>query len=493
MYDVIIDMKGYLYLKDFLDLTNLDAYLSDETLNDKLVIEKGNITTAIADIEKYNVELQALLDTNNTNISEGFREYEHLARQYKIYSSNLDNAIKRAKLTWLTEEDDELIVQKNYQITTIKVGAKFELKNIVFDFGKATLRDESKVELDKLYDIMDRSDVIIELGGHSDNVGSDESNKKLSQQRVNSVREYLVSKGIESGRIAAVGYGEERPVATNETDAGRQRNRRVEVQITDIRPREGSDILTAEELKKKEAAAQQFDLLSTLQYASKIGGLPKGSPCSDKIGFLYGDKKPKTTTSKSASGEYVSMEDYIFQEKTIRLANFGYSKDTYSGGLIGVQYISNEDVDNEFFMKFHGELYPLGLGDSVKFQLGGGVMAAYQTMNMTSLPLFILGGVNTNLVFINKLRGIDGGNTKSLAMMLHIPIGAQYIYKYNDDITIAPELTYNIGLFKNKLHGAKSGYLGIGANAKWKFVQGGLFINLGSHVKYFGLRAGVTF
>ena len=72
----------------------------------------------------------------------------------------------------------------------------------------------------------------VELGGHTDDTGSNEINAKLSQDRADAVREYLIGKGIEPDRIASKGYGETKPVATNDTDAGRQQNRRVEFVIT---------------------------------------------------------------------------------------------------------------------------------------------------------------------------------------------------------------------------------------------------------------------
>jgi outer membrane protein OmpA-like peptidoglycan-associated protein len=69
----------------------------------------------------------------------------------------------------------------------------------------------------------------IEISGHTDNVGKKSANKKLSQQRADAVRAYLVAKGIDPDRIKAVGYGDEKPVASNDTSEGRQKNRRIEV------------------------------------------------------------------------------------------------------------------------------------------------------------------------------------------------------------------------------------------------------------------------
>jgi len=68
----------------------------------------------------------------------------------------------------------------------------------------------------------------IEISGHTDNVGNRRANKVLSEKRAKACRDYLVSKGIDSGRIDAAGFGDERPIASNDTEEGRQKNRRIE-------------------------------------------------------------------------------------------------------------------------------------------------------------------------------------------------------------------------------------------------------------------------
>ena len=67
--------------------------------------------------------------------------------------------------------------------------------------------------------------------GHTDSVGSDKLNQKLSEERANSVRDFLIDKGIDAGRLTAIGYGESKPIATNNTRAGRAQNRRVEINL----------------------------------------------------------------------------------------------------------------------------------------------------------------------------------------------------------------------------------------------------------------------
>jgi outer membrane protein OmpA-like peptidoglycan-associated protein len=107
-----------------------------------------------------------------------------------------------------------------------------ELNNVFFDFNKATLRNESITELRHMIKFMQEYPKLkIEISGHTDSVGTDEANRKLSQGRAESVREYLVSHGVHASRITAQGYGASKPVAPNATEEGRQRNRRTEFRI----------------------------------------------------------------------------------------------------------------------------------------------------------------------------------------------------------------------------------------------------------------------
>lgn len=105
-----------------------------------------------------------------------------------------------------------------------------------FDFDKATLKPAGKAKLDDLVGKVKgiNLEVIIAVG-HTDNVGSDVYNQKLSVKRAESVKAYLVSKGIEKNRIYTEGKGEKQPVADNKTTEGRGKNRRVEIEVVGTR------------------------------------------------------------------------------------------------------------------------------------------------------------------------------------------------------------------------------------------------------------------
>ncbi len=106
---------------------------------------------------------------------------------------------------------------------------------ITFDFGQSTLKPQFYGVLGNLANTLNQfPDTRIQVAGHTDNIGSDASNLKLSQDRANSVRAYLASVGVAQQRMQAVGYGESRPIADNSTDAGRAQNRRVEITLIPV-------------------------------------------------------------------------------------------------------------------------------------------------------------------------------------------------------------------------------------------------------------------
>jgi outer membrane protein OmpA-like peptidoglycan-associated protein/tetratricopeptide (TPR) repeat protein len=123
-------------------------------------------------------------------------------------------------------------VIKDVELKNVAVGSIIVLRNIFFDFDKATLRPESTNELERLIKLLnDLPTLKIEISSHTDSKGSDSYNMTLSQARSESVVNYLISHGIAKDRLIAKGYGETKPMDTNDTDEGRQNNRRSEFKI----------------------------------------------------------------------------------------------------------------------------------------------------------------------------------------------------------------------------------------------------------------------
>ncbi|MBO9636567.1 MAG: OmpA family protein [Siphonobacter aquaeclarae] len=124
-------------------------------------------------------------------------------------------------------------VTRDIYLNPLAVGDKITLKNIYFEVSKSELLKASFAELNKLVAMMQENPgMAIRLEGHTDIVGDHDANQELSQDRVDACRDYLVSHGIQEGRIEAVGYGDTRPLVKKGTDEERKVNRRVEFIIT---------------------------------------------------------------------------------------------------------------------------------------------------------------------------------------------------------------------------------------------------------------------
>lgn len=152
------------------------------------------------------------------------KNYTFSANQDKFFaiSENIDTR----HLTKYTE------MEKNLKLAPIVKGEVIQLNNIFFDLGSANLLNESKHELDKLYNFLeDNPDVKIEIAGHTDDIGNDEANLILSHDRAFSVMNYLIKKGSNPKQMQEKGYGETRPLVPNDGDENRAINRRVELEI----------------------------------------------------------------------------------------------------------------------------------------------------------------------------------------------------------------------------------------------------------------------
>ena len=106
------------------------------------------------------------------------------------------------------------------------------MDDVLFDFDKSNIKSEAGAILDRLVAFMNENkDKRVALSGHTDSIGTPAYNQKLSERRVNSVKDYVVKKGVNSGRISGQGFGESKPIADNKTKEGRAKNRRVEIKV----------------------------------------------------------------------------------------------------------------------------------------------------------------------------------------------------------------------------------------------------------------------
>jgi outer membrane protein OmpA-like peptidoglycan-associated protein len=119
------------------------------------------------------------------------------------------------------------------QTTETARGLIVNMSDVLFDFNKYTLKPEAREKLAKVSGILlAYPNLKLQVEGYTDNIGTDEYNQKLSEERADSVRDYLVSQSVADSNVTAAGYGKSDPVADNSTNAGRAQNRRVELVVS---------------------------------------------------------------------------------------------------------------------------------------------------------------------------------------------------------------------------------------------------------------------
>jgi outer membrane protein OmpA-like peptidoglycan-associated protein len=123
-------------------------------------------------------------------------------------------------------------IKKEIKLADAKQGTKVILKNIFFDTGKSDLRPESTSELQRLVKLLNENPALkIEISGHTDNIGDQKINQALSETRAANVMNFMITSGINKTRLVSKGYGSTQPIDSNDTEAGRQNNRRTEFKI----------------------------------------------------------------------------------------------------------------------------------------------------------------------------------------------------------------------------------------------------------------------
>lgn len=185
-----------------------------------LVINLRNKLAAYNEItDKVTGDFMAVMPANENYAFNVFAE------GYSLYSKHFDIKPTDANKPF----ELEILLEK------FKIGGKVQLNNVFFDTNKSELLPASLVELNILADVLKNNpNLIIEIQGHTDDVGDNKANQKLSENRAKAVYDYLISNGINKKQLTYKGYGEEKPAFDNASDDGRQRNRRTEFLIINI-------------------------------------------------------------------------------------------------------------------------------------------------------------------------------------------------------------------------------------------------------------------
>ena len=181
----------------------------------ELDAEKENNAKLAASVAKLQV------DSDGDGVSDLFDKCPNTPASDKVDGAGCPlpkpDTVKPEVKVIITEDDRRLVREA--------------IANLEFATGKSDIKPNSFASLDRVADLVKRKNLSLKLAGHTDNVGNDNNNMILSKNRAESVKAYLVGKGVNPSRIEATGYGETQPIASNKTAAGRQQNRRVEFTI----------------------------------------------------------------------------------------------------------------------------------------------------------------------------------------------------------------------------------------------------------------------
>lgn len=155
------------------------------------------------------------------------------AKEDVMLVAKAEGAAFNAGLVVDMDEEEPALVEADLTVRSIdEVNAAFEIEDIHYASGSAEIGRSSLLLLDLFAEYLSDTGLSVEIGGHTDDVGSDEDNLELSEARAQAVRKYLIEQGVPNGSITARGYGETRPRADNANEAGRARNRRTEFRVT---------------------------------------------------------------------------------------------------------------------------------------------------------------------------------------------------------------------------------------------------------------------
>lgn len=194
------------------------------------VVDKKTQKPLSCSIELYDLKVQQKVAEFSSDAQTGsFLAVLNKGSEYAFYVSKAGYLFK--SLTF-SVADSVSSVNLEIPMEAIEKDRAEVLNNIFFNSGEFTLDDKSKVELDRMVDFLKNNKQIgIEISGHTDDVGTDQVNLELSKKRAQSVMDYLQKSGIEASRLTSKGYGETKPVAKNDSEENRQKNRRIEWRV----------------------------------------------------------------------------------------------------------------------------------------------------------------------------------------------------------------------------------------------------------------------
>jgi outer membrane protein OmpA-like peptidoglycan-associated protein len=194
----------------------------------KVEADDGDISNAVVEVRN---EKAQVISRAKVNASTG--QYAVAAEVNKEKPQNLIVNVKKEGHSFDTklitvEQQKKDVITNDAEVKKVEVGKTCDLHDINFKTNDYSLTEESEQIIRLFVEFLEENPKVrVEIQGHTDNIGDDNSNLKLSQQRAKSVYDHVISQGVDASRISYKGYGESRPIADNKTEAGRAKNRRT--------------------------------------------------------------------------------------------------------------------------------------------------------------------------------------------------------------------------------------------------------------------------
>lgn len=490
-YEVVMDLDGYLFFRDVLDLSGPSLGHAKSIVQNKLDSQVALVQGLKVKLDQYRASFGANSEPKSKEVGLEYMKYLQLQEDYNWANAQLDFYRERKKL------DTTL----NYTLTRKKLGAKIELENISFDSVTSTLVPNSESELDKLVDMMKRSDIKIELSEPIDQSAVDKGHLKITFDRLAIIKNYLVRKGISENRMMIVGP---RYVTSYEKKDIRSKNGGLVVKISEIKSGAENTDEVYSGLKDSGQNITFFtmDILLALQKAAISGGVPLGCPCCDRLAFI--DRRYKSAQKydfspgesdhiKTSTRERIKLSseigDWHYKNFAAHLINFGY-KPSGSGWGVGATFVN----------KAHRETYFSGFGPTGNTNNGtqwgmsfGQLWTSAMKHKLCISVGYDLHIFKANFISLNAPKSKLDGSYGSLTM----PWGFRGFIKLTEGCVINPEAFYYSAVLYSKMMKnegfGRSGYFHAGVNLRLRMFQGGFFYNYGDFVRFTGFRAGVTF
>lgn len=200
------------------------------TVSDGLEVERHSDPLVASDDVKKVVDDS---DADGLTDSEEINKYHTNPHKMDTDGGTIADGLEVERHTDPLKAEDDMPPAPAPQVLIFELDKPVVLPGIQFEFNKAIIKPESESVLIQAYSSLnDHQEIVVEISGHADAVGSDDYNRDLSARRAESVKQWMVNKGIAANRLTSVGYGESNPIASNDTEEGRALNRRIEFKRT---------------------------------------------------------------------------------------------------------------------------------------------------------------------------------------------------------------------------------------------------------------------